>query len=907
MSSESSSASSNSVPSVNSLAYRIPLHIVQGSVLASLVYATWHFGAVEAIALNRLGWIAGVGLVAMLCIRRTWSSQGFRLPSAMLVLLTLWIAYCCLQFAPSNPVTEHWFARTHQHATNHLQGSDVLEATSQSLGLNTNSQIATIRSQLASGTAIPEATRQATVPYVLALALALLAAIGFQTDRSRKYLLWAVILNAVAMALWGLVQRAGGGTQILPGVPIPFDCVPFGSFFYKNAGAAALLPAIVCVAVIAVLAIREKPSRNRYSASSSSNRETSIVGQLKTLQLPTLALTAVILCTGLFASLSRGAWLTMLLAVIVASMMYGLSLRDKRTWIGVTVLVALLVMMAMSAGLTGQITERAEQVSLNHISADQRWGQWVDGFSAAMSHLPSGTGLGTYGHSTLAFQSEPRGYWFHDAHNQYLEVLTETGLIGIALLFVGLFWFGRLSLTLFRTSGKTNLKHIGTRQAWGTAGIMLLICGGVHSCIDFVIKIPANLFLYSILVAAVAVTRRHRSSSRSTPRESEIQTSQLSATESLLSRLFLDRGAVWGVIALLLVCGANRFSSRQAVGDLARVNRTEIADTDDWSDEQLDEQLRRLDGAIASQPLRSDLYFRRSSLQLIHYRRSLVALARSQGQQVKYTDTKLQTVHALLLSVPEGNRVQLRQQFLATEEQTATMAGVFADVHRSLLLNPYQPQAQLRCALLAPLGNYPAESWLAKSASLANNNQDILFTNGLLAYYNGDNDLMIDQWSKSLAINHRQLQVVIDLASHKVPVIKIAQELVPTNRLDRIIDLLQRSRPAGSSDPNDPEINELAQYIRTSDRFDPFRRHATIAGLKEMLGRLDEAIDHWQKAMRFQPMDPKVRLRFAQSLRKAERYDDALDQATLGQHLFPSDKRFERLAGSIRHEITLQR
>jgi tetratricopeptide (TPR) repeat protein len=177
----------------------------------------------------------------------------------------------------------------------------------------------------------------------------------------------------------------------------------------------------------------------------------------------------------------------------------------------------------------------------------------------------------------------------------------------------------------------------------------------------------------------------------------------------------------------------------------------------------------------------------------------------------------------------------------------------------------------------------------------------------LLAYYSGDNDLMLDQWSKSLSISHEPLQTVIDLASQKVSVIKIAQELVPTNRLDRIIDLLQRRRPQGSNHFNDKEVAEVAQYIRTCDRFEPFRRHATLASLEEMIGRVDEAIDHWEKAMKMQPMDPKVRLRFAESLRRAERYDDALDQATLGQHLFPSDKRFERLAGSIRSDITLQR
>jgi len=119
-----------------------------------------------------------------------------------------------------------------------------------------------------------------------------------------------------------------------------------------------------------------------------------------------------------------------------------------------------------------------------------------------------GWGLGVFGEIYPQFSSFSSNLPVGMAHNDYLQVLAEMGLLG----FAAVLWF---LLRLFGSALK-KLKHWppDTNTAV-TLAAMLGICGIlVHSFVDFNLQIPANAALFYVLcvVAALEPPFGHRRS-----------------------------------------------------------------------------------------------------------------------------------------------------------------------------------------------------------------------------------------------------------------------------------------------------------------------------------------------------------------------------------------------------------
>jgi O-antigen ligase len=97
-----------------------------------------------------------------------------------------------------------------------------------------------------------------------------------------------------------------------------------------------------------------------------------------------------------------------------------------------------------------------------------------------------GTGLGTYGYVYPGPSSH--------AHNDYLELLSETGIIGFAILILG------IGLFLWRLV-KAWFKIEDSYRRWmGLSGLTAIAVILLHSLVDFNLHIPANVFLFLVIV-----------------------------------------------------------------------------------------------------------------------------------------------------------------------------------------------------------------------------------------------------------------------------------------------------------------------------------------------------------------------------------------------------------------------
>jgi tetratricopeptide (TPR) repeat protein len=106
-----------------------------------------------------------------------------------------------------------------------------------------------------------------------------------------------------------------------------------------------------------------------------------------------------------------------------------------------------------------------------------------------------GVGLGAWTELFLRYRSGPWStVFFREAHNDYLEVLAETGLIGFGLLTVFFFVAGKRLVRGLRKSSSRYLPLI--------AGILSALGGmALHEWLDFNLQIPAIAFLFTVLLA----------------------------------------------------------------------------------------------------------------------------------------------------------------------------------------------------------------------------------------------------------------------------------------------------------------------------------------------------------------------------------------------------------------------
>jgi len=162
-------------------------------------------------------------------------------------------------------------------------------------------------------------------------------------------------------------------------------------------------------------------------------------------------------------------------------------------------MVVLSAVIAVSWIGVQQVLERFSEIQTLEVSTGKRAAMRHGTLRLFLNHPLLGTGLGTFQMVYPPYDSEYDGKIVNHAHNDYLEVLAETGVVG------GLCcaWFlGILLLNGLKGMAESDSSFGSALNLSG-----LVACSGilVHSLVDFNLHIPANalLFLISAHLAAV--------------------------------------------------------------------------------------------------------------------------------------------------------------------------------------------------------------------------------------------------------------------------------------------------------------------------------------------------------------------------------------------------------------------
>lgn len=305
--------------------------------------------------------------------------------------------------------------------------------------------------------------------------------------RFQRRLLRAVALTAVAVAAVGLVQRFSWNGKILwffvPwdwGAPRPLHPQTSGPFVSRNNFGGYLAMTLPLVLVPALARTRIDLRRSR------------LVTQV------VFGVGAALCASALFFSLSRGAWgavavglgvfLVLLVRRVPATNLSAV-LRDRRRGLGVgaavaAVLFLLVLLPTDGAEMGSDIDRRLEETVRSSASWKSRVESWRDSLPMIVDHPVMGVGLSSWGTAFPRYdESFFLGTQARRAHNDYLQIVAETGLVGSLFLLGACVIAARRFVRILRTRSD----RAYALQLAIAAGLLALL---VHEFVDFDLQMP---------------------------------------------------------------------------------------------------------------------------------------------------------------------------------------------------------------------------------------------------------------------------------------------------------------------------------------------------------------------------------------------------------------------------------
>jgi len=335
------------------------------------------------------------------------------------------------------------------------------------------------------GTASSYATRTELLLLLSDLILLFLAVQAFRTLQDWRGFIWFGMVLGFLVSIFGILQHLTFNGKLYWFREMRYGGIPFGPYVNRNhfAGFVELILPLALVPLV--------------------------LGRVRRERWPVVGLFAVVPIGALFLSASRGGIVSFGVELaVLALVMIQRRARGKQLFAGAAVLF-LASFMVYWLGV-GQLLQRFSSLQSLEVTAGKRASMRRDTWQIFLHHSIAGTGLGTLQIVYPPYESLYDGKIVNHTHNDYLEALAETGILG------GLCcaWFlGVLFRESFSRLRQLNNSFAGTLQLSG-----LVACTGflVHSLVDFNLHIPSNALLF-FLMAHLAASEMQSDNRRPSP------------------------------------------------------------------------------------------------------------------------------------------------------------------------------------------------------------------------------------------------------------------------------------------------------------------------------------------------------------------------------------------------------
>lgn len=320
-----------------------------------------------------------------------------------------------------------------------------------------------------------------------------------------KRIISVLIAMGVFQAIYGLIQLYSNNPRILFYRKVFCLDSATGTFVNRN-HFAGYLEMVIPLALGLVIARIDLFSLERLSLKERLN----ILSEKRTSTFLLTIIGIIIMCMGIIFSKSRSGIFLLgfsFFLIFGFSTMYMDKKKPQKKWIRTFLVVVFLIIVIGSLQIG--ISSSMDRFAMDDLLREGRPGYWAN-TARIFSDFPLlGTGLGTF--TSIYPDWEANGVpirLFH-AHNDYLEYLSELGLIGMILLLGGILIIMANTFLVWRKRNISEIKGIALGGLVATISIL------VHSITDFNLHMPANMMLFSIvlsLTAAIAYYKKDESS-----------------------------------------------------------------------------------------------------------------------------------------------------------------------------------------------------------------------------------------------------------------------------------------------------------------------------------------------------------------------------------------------------------
>ncbi|HYL84946.1 MAG TPA: O-antigen ligase family protein [Candidatus Angelobacter sp.] len=343
-------------------------------------------------------------------------------------------------------------------------------------------------------TASPFHTRVELMLLLADLLLLFLAVQAFRSLEDWRGFVWFAMGFGFLVAVFGILQHLTFNGKLYWFRELRYGGIPFGPYANRNhfAGLMELLLPLSLVPLV--------------------------LGRVRRERWAVVGLFAILPVAAILLSASRGGIVSFAaqLALLALVMMRSGAIRGKHLLAGGAVLLLALTIVTWLG--VDRILQRFSSLQLLEVSEGKRASMRRDTWHIFLDHPMVGTGLGTLQVVYPQYETGYDGKIVNHTHNDYLEALAETGVLG------GLCcaWF----LAALASHSLWRLRRFPDSFAGALQLSAMVACAGilVHALVDFNFHIPSNLLLFFLMahlataeiqqVPSPATSRHHHRNSR---------------------------------------------------------------------------------------------------------------------------------------------------------------------------------------------------------------------------------------------------------------------------------------------------------------------------------------------------------------------------------------------------------
>jgi O-antigen ligase len=296
----------------------------------------------------------------------------------------------------------------------------------------------------------------------------------FRRTADRAFLAASLAAVGVALSLFAVYQRSRFGTVLYGYVPVESG-MPFGPFVNHNHFAGY-------VEATALVALG------------------TAIGLLRRANAACLLFAGASMLIGIahFLSQSRGGVLALGAGLAALAFLSGRESRGGRSALlgGGALAIALFLVVFAPASVFDRLASFGDANADDSVQFRLRL--WSDSLGLWASSPVVGTGLGTYSAAIPPYRTGPGEVRAEYAESDWIQLLCEGGLLGIAIAWILL--GSALRSGLREARRETSERNRGVLHGLAAAAVALT----VHGFVDFNFRIPSNALLFTVMLGALA-------------------------------------------------------------------------------------------------------------------------------------------------------------------------------------------------------------------------------------------------------------------------------------------------------------------------------------------------------------------------------------------------------------------